>query len=115
VGHAAAKVPRKRRRRGQFKVHFVHNGKETVVEHGYAPLEALMDVLVGYWKGTLGRPFKQNQLAWEPDGKPKGTAPEGVRFAYAVIEQIAPDQGRALKTIARKYAGRGVVIVGAPD
>jgi len=29
-----------------------------------------------------------------------------LRFAYAVIEQIAPGQGESLKTIARSYPAR---------
>jgi hypothetical protein len=49
-----------------------------------------------------------------------GKAPDAVRFAYAVIEHIAPGQGQALRTIAREYTPRGkgalrIIIPGVPD
>ena len=106
MADVAAKSPRRRRGRGERKVHFYHKGQETVLEEGYGPLRALMDVVVFYWTNIFGRPFEQNQAAWECDGRPKRTAPEAVRFAYAVIEQIAPGQGESLKTIARDYPTR---------
>jgi hypothetical protein len=103
MADVAAKAPRRRRGRG---VHFYHSRQETVIEEGYGPLRALMDIIVFYWTGIFGRPFEQNQTAWESDGRPKKTAPEPLRFAQAVIEQIAPGQGESLKTIARGYPAR---------
>jgi hypothetical protein len=118
VAHAAARIPRRRRKRGQRRVHLLHSRQE--IEVDYEPLRAMMDVVAGYWKVTLGRPFRQNQTAWEPDGNPMGKAHAAVRFAYAVIEHIAPGRGKSLKTIAREYASkskstRPIVIVGVPD
>jgi hypothetical protein len=102
----AAKAPRRRRDPGKRKVRFAHDGQQTVLEEGYGPLQALMDVIAFYWTNIFGRAFEQNQAAWECDGRPKRTAPEALRFAYAVIEQIAPGQGESLKTIARSYPAR---------
>jgi hypothetical protein len=118
VARAAASIPRRRRKRGKRRVHVLHSRQEIVID--YEPLRALMDVLAGYWRVTLGRPFRQNQTAWEPDGSPMGKAPAAVRFAYAVIEHIAPGRGQTLGTIAREYVSRRkstrpIVIVGVPD
>jgi hypothetical protein len=118
LAHAAVRIPRRRRKRGQRKVHISHSRQE--IEVDYEPLRAMMDVVAGYWKVTLGRPFRQNQTAWEPDGSPMGKAHAAVRFAYAVIEHIAPGRGKSLRTIAREYASkskstRPIVIVGVPD
>jgi hypothetical protein len=105
VARVAAKVPRLRRGRGQRRVHLAH-GNRRVIEAEYAPLRAAMDVLVSYWTLDLGRRFRQNHYAWEGD-RPKPSAPEGLRFAFACVELIAPGQGKALKTIAREYTRYG--------
>jgi hypothetical protein len=65
-----------------------------------------MDIIAAYWR-EIGREFHQNQKTdWEMVAgvvRPLPTAHEGVRFAYRIIESIAPGRGGAVRSIARDY------------
>jgi hypothetical protein len=104
VGHKARAMPRRWRGRGQRQVHLGNRANEIAFD--LAPIRAAMDVIVAYWR-EVGHEFEQNQATdWETvDGfyRPAPDAHEGVRFAYRIIESIAPGQGGAVRTIARYY------------
>src|SRR5262249_41800633 len=56
MADGAGKGPRRKRERGKRKVRFYRSGRQILLEEGYGPLRALMDVIVfhgHFWKKTV--------------------------------------------------------------
>jgi hypothetical protein len=66
---------------------------------------AMLSVLASYWVHEVGRKFTQDQVWPKGEGGREEAPTVATRFAYTVIEFLAPEHGKDIKSIAKEFTG----------